>query len=502
MSEAAPPAVRLCSIHKRFGAVAALNCVSLNIHRGRIHALLGENGAGKSTLLSLLFGLQQADGGSIELFGERVQRLRPADAMRRGVAYVQQHFSLIPAFTVLENLMLGQEPGVWRLSKQGFRDEMQDALQGFDLDLPWEERVGRLSVGAQQRVEIAKALSRRARILLFDEPTASLAPGEIERCLRTLQTLRNQGVAVIFVTHHLNEALQIADEITVLRNGKTTLYQMSHEFDETKIAPAMVGDDLPHETDQLPESHAPVLRVKRALPKRAQENHGVFPLSFDVHAGEILGIAGVSGNGQEHWIDLILGKEETASGELWLEQNEITHSSILKRRQFGLAYIPQDRNKDGLLNQRPLWENLLLNPCVKGADASWLSATALRQQTRDCINAFSVRASSDQAPPATLSGGHQQRFVLARELSTNPKVIIAHAPARGLDIRAARFVHEQLINACREGAGVLLFSSELPELFLLCKRIGVISQGRLVSIKQASEWSAASLGRAMSGGGE
>ncbi|MDP8244563.1 MAG: ATP-binding cassette domain-containing protein [Candidatus Hinthialibacter antarcticus] len=498
MSEAVSPSVQLDSIHKNFGAVTALDHVSLEFHPGRIHAILGENGAGKSTLLSVLFGLQQPDGGTIRLFGERVERLRPAEAMRRGVAYVQQHFSLVPAFTVLENLMLGREPSAWRLSKHAFRETVQDALQGFDLDLPWDERVGRLSVGVQQRVEIAKALSRRARILLFDEPTASLAPGEIVGCLQTIKTLRDQGATVVFVTHHLNEALQIADEITVLRNGQTTLHQISNGFDEAKIAAAIVGDHLPQETYELPPTAAPLLRVQSLSPRKKPAE----PLSFDVHAGEILGVAGVSGNGQKQWIDLILGREAIASGELWLGQNEITHSSILERRRCGLAYIPQDRIHEGLLHERPLWENWMLNPRFEGANSHWLSVSALRRQTREGMEAFSVRAPSEFATPATLSGGHQQRFVLARELSASPKVIIAHDPARGLDIRAARFVHEQLIHACREGAGVLLLSSELSDLFLLCKRIGVISQGCLTSIHNADEWTAERLGRAMAGGGQ
>lgn len=497
MSEAGPAAVRLQSISKRFGAVTALDSVSLEFQAGRVHALLGENGAGKSTLLSILYGLQQPDAGLIELSGKKASRLTPSESRTNGVAFVQQHFSLIPAFTVSDNLMLGNEPGLWRLSRQRFREKIDSILQRFGFDLPWDKRVSQLSVGEQQRVEIAKALSQNARVFLFDEPTASLAPDEIEDCLETVRSLRGQGVSVVFVTHHLDEALRVADEITVLRNGRTVLHQSSPEFDKARIASAIVGDELPNEAYELPAAKNPILRIENAETLTIPH-----PLSLELRQGEILGIAGVSGNGQQEWMDLILGKEPLRGGAVWLNENNLTCASIFERRMAGMAYIPQDLHRDGLFDSRPLWENLLLNPAVNQEQSWLLPVNQMRAEALSRISKFSVRAESELVAPTTLSGGHQQRFVLARELAARPKVVLAHDPARGLDIRAARFVHEALVGACRQGAGVLLFSSGLSELFLLCARIGVISQGRLVAIKDAADWDTAALGRAMAGGGQ
>ncbi|MBI1387942.1 MAG: ATP-binding cassette domain-containing protein [bacterium] len=491
MNESAT-AIKTRGLDKRFGAVHALDSLSLEVRYGEIHAVLGENGAGKSTLLSLLSGLLQPDSGSIAINGHEVARLSPASAARLGVGMVHQHFSLIPAMTALENLMLGAEPGVWRLNARDFEREARERLAAFEIEIPFHEETGRLPAGVRQRIEIARVLLRDARVFLFDEPTAALTTSESDRLLETLSILRERGAAVVFVTHRLDEVMRIADRVTILRQGRAVSRVERRPFDSNQLASAIVGETLPEERfPPLEPSSGYALTLEQAG-TRAIES-----LSLNVQRGEIVGVAGVAGNGQRDWIDLILGLAPFQRGRISILGAEASFAPVFQRREMGLCYIPEDRMSDGLLEGFPLWSNYLLG---SGGASWWINRRAASAEARARLDAFAVKAPSVDAPPETLSGGHQQRLLLSRELDGSPGLIVAHNPTRGLDIRAARFVHEALIEACRAGAGVLLFSSELPELFLLCRRIVVIHRGRAVEARLASDWTAASLGNAMTGG--
>ncbi|HOL95368.1 MAG TPA: ABC transporter ATP-binding protein [bacterium] len=496
------PALRARGICKSFGAVQANHQVDLTLRYGRIHALVGENGAGKSTLVSICAGLLAPDSGTLEIDGQTVRLRDPRDAIRRGVGLVQQHFSLIPAFTVLENILLGQEIhwGPW-LQRRRAEKEVQAWLKSYGLELPWRTRVGGLPVGIQQQVEIAKVLYRQARILLFDEPTAALVSSEIDQFLETLIRLRDQGIAVLLITHRLPEVERVADTVTVLRKGQVVYHQLMNRTSLDSLATALVGESLPEEQYERPWPGAPLFECRGLLldlpARKAPER---VPIDLYVLQREIVGVAGVAGNGQEEWIDAMLGIRPPAGGKILYQEQDITSWSVARRRGAGIAYIPQDRRGRALLPQFSFAENYLLN---LAAFTSGRSFRLPRQQARavaaDCAARYLIQTPSLDAPAGQLSGGHQQRLVVSREFLANPGLIIAHDPTRGLDIRAARFVRERLIQQCRQGAGMILFSSEWSELFRLCHRIAVLYRGGIVETRPAEEWTVQELGLAMAG---
>lgn len=497
MIEPSTPALQARGIAKRFGATLANDGVSLTLRYGRIHALLGENGAGKSTLLSILYGLYSADRGEIEINGQAAVIRRPGDAIRYGLGFVQQHFSLIPAFTVLENILLGEETIL--VDKLNAEKTIRERLAPFGLNLPLQKRVGELPVGVQQQVEIAKVLYRRARIMLFDEPTAALVSNEIDAFLETLSHLRERGIAVCLITHRLPEVMRAADEATVLRRGRVVLQGEMESLSAEKLAEAIVGERLPDERYELPELGEPVLNldnVRFASPGGALTP----PFHFVVRQGEILGIAGVAGNGQEEIIDGLLGLQKIQAGKLTLAGEDISRSSLAERRRKGIAYIPQDRIGQALLPHASILENYYLNRySLPGSDRFLVPRRVAAERVQACIDAYHIQAPSLQGEAGSLSGGHQQRLVISRELLSNPKLIVAHDPTRGLDLRAARFVHEYLIDQCRSGAGAILFSPEWSNLFMLCKRIAALYRGALIEIRETKDWSVQELGRCMVG---
>ncbi|MFB3785000.1 MAG: ABC transporter ATP-binding protein [bacterium] len=496
------PALRARGICKSFGAIQANNQVDLSIRYGRVHALLGENGAGKSTLVLICYGLLAPDCGTLEFDGQAAVLRDPRDAIRRGVGLVQQHFSLIPAFSVLENILLGHEihTGPW-LNRRRAEREVQALLKQYGLELPLHSRVGDLPVGIQQQVEIAKVLYREARILLLDEPTAALVSSEIDQFLEILARLRDQGIAILLITHRLPEVARVADTVTVLRKGQVVYHHPLNRTSLDDIALAMVGESLPDEQYERPVPGAPLFEcrgLRLDSPKRTDLPR--VPLDLYVLQREIVGVAGVAGNGQEEWIDTLLGMRPPAGGKILYRQEDITAWTVARRRGAGIAYIPQDRRGRALLPRFTLAENYLLNPA---AFASGLSFPLPRKEARalaeDCVYRYAIQAPSLDTAAAQLSGGHQQRLVVSREFLAAPGLIIAHDPTRGLDIRAARFVRELLIQQCRAGAGVILFSSEWSELFLLCHRIAVLFRGELVETRPAEQWSVQDLGLAMAG---
>jgi general nucleoside transport system ATP-binding protein len=483
-------ALRSHGLCKSFGPVKAVDDVSMQLRHGAIHALLGENGAGKTTLASMLYGLIQPDAGEIVLHGKPVSIHRPADSLRLGIGLVQQHFSLIPAFTVFENLLLGQEShwAGWLLRSRAEK-KILDLFERYGLSLPLHTRIEELSVGEWQRVEIAKILYRDVSIMMFDEPTAALATVEVDAFLQTLERLKEQGVAILLITHRLPEVMAVADEVTVLRQGRVTMQEHVQNTTQDSIASAIVGHTIPKEGSPKPHTGTAFVEIR----DRAQHR-------LLASKGEIIGIAGVAGNGQQELIDAIFGIHPTRPYPILYNGCDIADWSTEKRHQQGIAYIPQDRLGEALLPGRPLTENFMLNRWAFCKKKTLLTQPhTIAERTDLAICDYAIQTESIYHSISHLSGGHQQRVVIAREMLTHPQWIVAHNPTRGLDIRAAQFVHKMLIRACEEGASVLLFSSELAELFALCHTIAVIYAGNFVGIRAANAWTMEDIGKAMVG---
>ncbi len=496
------PALSARNINKKFGTILANNSVSLDLQYGEVHALLGENGAGKSTFVSIVYGLCLADSGSLYIDGQSVIIHSPSDALQHGIGLVQQHFALIPSLSVLENIFLGREIGSsFRVNRKRAEKEIGTLLERYNMDLPLYSLVETLPVGLRQQVEIAKVLYRNARIMLFDEPTASLVTHEVDRFLETVRSLRREGIAVLLITHRLPEVMQAADKVTVLRKGKAVLQSPLNKVNSADIAKAMIGEELSIESYQKPQTGRAIFQMNSVSSPPLENRVDLKNISLYISENEILGIAGVTGNGQQELIETILGLIPVDTGSILLNEENITALTAHERRRCGMAYIPQDRQDEGLLPEHSLVENFMLNEqSFPTRNRVWLSKQTITQYVSDHLDRFNIQRSSPYDTARRLSGGHQQRLIIARELMGNPRLIVAHDPIRGLDLRASRFVHETLIQICHEGAAMILFSSELPELFLMCARIAVIHRGMFTQIRPADQWTAEELGKAMVGG--
>lgn len=491
--------LRIEGVSKCFGPVQALQDVSLTLRPGAIHALVGENGAGKSTLASILYGLHQPDAGEIWFSGNALLPRRPSDAIAAGIGLVHQHFSLIPAFTVLENLMLSDPSAPWCFNQQSAERHIDGLLHQLDIHLPLHQRVEELPVGLQQQVEIAKVMLRRPRVILFDEPTASLLPQEAAHFLESLQSLRAQGLSLLMITHRLSEVQEAADEVTVLRQGQVALNGSTQGCSIDQIAAAMVGHPLQEEQYSLSQPSEVRLKITRLIAKRKAGETGVDEFSLHLKAGEIFGIAGVAGNGQDELVEVLMGQRKLDWGEIKFDETRIQDWKTNQRRRLGFACIPQDRARGGLLMDYSIWENYALNIAKPWSWRFWLPKKRLLQESNEAIQSFHIQADSPHVKAKQLSGGHQQRLLLARELSSQPSFIIADNPTRGLDINAMRFVRTSLVQAAQNGAMVLVISSDLPELRMLCHRIGAMVSGRLTDIRPSDQWNDLDLGRAMGG---
>ena len=497
--------LELREITKTFPGVCANDHVSFDLRAGEVHALVGENGAGKTTLMKILYGLYRPDSGTISVDGAEVSVRGPRDAISRGIGMVHQHFMLFPPFTVLENVIIGEEAhrgGV--LSTREQRSGVQAIMDENGIDVPVDARVEDLAVGLQQRVEILKILFRGARILIFDEPTAVLTPQESNELFRTFRALTAHGKGVIFITHKLDEVLAIADRITVIRQGKIVRTMDRAGVTKPMIAELMVGKPVLMEVDR-PEIQAgrTVLEVRDLKVRSHRGIAAVDGISFSVRAGEVYGIAGVEGNGQSELVHAVAEGVDIESGDILLEGVSARKWSVRRRREKGIAHIPEDRLKYGLLLPFSIATNLTLGRHDKPPFATRLqliNTRAIRESARKIIAQYDIRTPSENTPANALSGGNQQKAVVARELSADPHLLVASQPTRGVDIGATEFIHRQIMKARSEGKAVLLISADLDELLALSDRIGVIFKGRIVREFPHEKAVREEVGLAMTGG--
>ncbi len=499
-----PPVLELRGITKSFPGVLANDSINLSVEKGKILALLGENGAGKTTLMNILYGLYKPDKGQIFINGEEVTIQNPSDAIARGIGMVHQHFMLIPVMTATENVMLGVEPiryGIF-LDKSKVAKRILEISKQYDLEVDPNAYISDLPVGAQQRVEIIKVLYRQADILILDEPTAVLTPQEVEGLFKVLRSLVASGKSVIFITHKLKEVLAIADTISVLRGGRVVGTLNTQDASQEKLATLMVGREVNLVVKKKPASPGGVvLSVKDLCVRDENENLIVDHSSLEVHAGEVLGVAGVQGNGQTELVYALTGLTPVLSGEISIMGKPLRHSSPRNILERGVAHIPEDRQRHGLILSFPVYDNLVLctyyqPPFTKGLD---LQKKIIVETAEKLVVQFDVRTPNVFVPVSTLSGGNQQKVIVAREFSRPIKLLIASQPTRGLDVGSIEYIHSRIIEKRDEGTAVLVVSPELDEIIALSDRIAVMYKGQIVDIVPAARVNKAYLGLLMAG---
>jgi general nucleoside transport system ATP-binding protein len=504
--ERAIPALEMRGVTKAFPGVLANDHIGLNVRRGEIHALLGENGAGKTTLMNILYGLVTPDEGEILLHGKPVTIHSPADAIAQGISMVHQHFMLVPVLTVAENILIGEEP----MKNPVFMDRTAAHLRirqlgrFFGAELDPDARVGSLSVGWQQRVEILKALYRNTEILVLDEPTAVLTPQETSEIFTVLRKLAAEGTSIIFISHKLYEVLEIADRITVIRRGKVVGSRIPLQTDEDDLAELMVGREVQLTVDRG-ESHpaGPALVVDGLSVKDDRGHETVHGVSFEVRAGEIFGIAGVAGNGQDELVEALTGLRRSTGGKILLEGREITGAGPRAMRDLGAGFVPADRHRFGLVLSFPLTDNLVLTdyyrpPYARGAVRD---DAAILARAEEAIAEFDIRTPAATVKAGTLSGGNQQKVIVAREFRGKLKLLVLDQPTRGLDVGSREFIHHQTISKRDAGTAILLVSAELDEVLELSDRIGVMYRGRIVATLDGRSATREEVGMLMATGG-
>ena len=499
-----PPVLELRGVTKAFPGVLANDAVDLTLNEGEILALLGENGAGKTTLMNILYGLYTPDEGEIIVRGAKVEIHDPNDAIRQGIGMVHQHFMLVPVFTVTENVMLGVESikGGVVLDRQAAAARIREISSRFGLEVDPDAKVEDLPVGVQQRVEIIKILYREADILIFDEPTAVLTPQEADELFKVIRSLVAQGKSVIFITHKLKEVLAIADRITVLRAGRVVGSTTPAETSEARLAKMMVGREVILTVDKKPAQPGEVVLGVQHL--RVRDDRGslaVRDVSLQVQAGEVLGVAGVQGNGQTELVEALTGLRKVESGRVTILGQDSTHATPRTITEIGTAHVPEDRQRDGLILSFPVEDNLVMNtycapPYAKGIV---LQRDKIEQAAEKCVELFDVRTPSIFVPASNLSGGNQQKVIVAREFSRPIKLLIASQPTRGLDVGSIEYIHGRIVQKRDEGCAVLLVSPELDEVMSLADRIAVMFEGEIVALLPAQEATKERLGLLMAG---
>ncbi|WP_189265886.1 ABC transporter ATP-binding protein [Streptomyces fuscichromogenes] len=530
-------AVELAGITKRFPGVVANHDIHLSVRKGTVHALVGENGAGKSTLMKILYGMQKPDEGTITVDGEQAAFSSPADAIARGIGMVHQHFMLADNLTVLENVVLGSEK-LYGIGGNA-RKKINEISDRYGLGIRPDALVEDLGVADRQRVEILKVLYRGAKTLILDEPTAVLVPQEVDALFDNLRELKSEGLSVIFISHKLGEVLSVADDITVIRRGTTVGTAIPSETTPRQLAELMVGSELPTpETAESTVTDQPVITVRNltvyasggiaslgevgAQPETATVGSAgatargdvldeattpgaakrvLDDVSFTIHAGEVMGIAGVEGNGQTELIDALIGTRHADSGAIEFLGEDITGWQTRRRRESGVGYIPEDRHRQGLLLESPLWENRILGHVTEKPNAKgfWLDIKGAQADTRRIVEEFDVRTPGIDVTAASLSGGNQQKLIVGREMSHHPKFLIAAHPTRGVDVGAQAQIWDRIREARREGLAVLLISADLDELIGLSDTLRVIYDGKLVADADPATITPEELGSAMTG---
>jgi general nucleoside transport system ATP-binding protein len=496
--------VELRGITKRFPGVVANRDVDLLIHAGEVHALLGENGAGKTTLMNILFGLYRPDEGDILIDGTPVVCNDPKDAIAAGIGMVHQHFMLVPVFSVTENIMLGVEPvgPLGFLQRRAARARLLDLSTRYGLQVDPDATVEDLPVGVQQRAEILKALYRHASCLILDEPTAVLTPQETEDLFEVIRTLKAAGTSIVFISHKLKEVMEIADRITVLRLGAVVGTTTPAQASELMLATMMVGRDVRLEVAKEPSKPGETVLAVRDLEVLDDRGHrAVDGVSLQIRAGEILAIAGVQGNGQTELVEAITGMRPAVGGSIELSGQDVTNRSPRHLFKMGVAHVPEDRQKEGLIVSFPIRDNLVLNRYADPPYAQGIvvNNAAIDRSAADLVKEYDIRAPSPNVPCSTLSGGNQQKVIVAREFSRPSTLLVAAQPTRGLDVGSMEYIHQQIVVKRDEGTAVLIVSTELDEIMALGDRIAVLYQGKVMGVLDRADATRDDLGLLMAG---
>nr|WP_106784310.1 ABC transporter ATP-binding protein [Lysinibacillus timonensis] len=495
--------IEMLGIRKQFGDFVANNNITLQVKKGEIHALLGENGAGKSTLMNVLFGLYQPEGGSIKVNGKEVKITDPNVANKLGIGMVHQHFMLVQNFSVTENIILGHEPTkAGTINIKDAAKKVQELSERYGLNVDPYAKIEDISVGMQQRVEIIKTLYRGAEILIFDEPTASLTPQEITELIQIMKLLIKEGKSIILITHKLQEIMEVSDRVTIIRKGEGIGTVTTAETNPTQLAEMMVGRQVTFKTEKKePNPTDVVLKVENLV---VTDNRGVEKvkgLNLEVRAGEIVGIAGIDGNGQSELIEAITGLRKVKKGKVYMNNKNITGFKPRKITEAGVGHIPQDRHKHGLVLDFPISDNIALQTYYKQpiSRAGIMDYKKVRQDAIKIIEEFDVRTPNEMSLARSLSGGNQQKAIIGREISRNPDLLIAALPTRGLDVGAIEYIHKRLIEQRDKGKAVLLISFELDEVMNVSDRIAVIYDGIIIDTVLPKETNEQELGLLMAG---
>ena len=496
--------ISMRGITKAYAETIANDDVAFDLAPGEVHALLGENGAGKTTLMNILFGMVRPDAGEIELDDEVVALSGPEDALARGIGMVHQHFMLVQDFTVAESVVLGTESAFnLKLRRKNIEQRVAEAAERLRFDIDPSQRIRDLPIDTQQRVEIFKLLYRGANVLILDEPTSSLGPAQIEDLFKSLSSLREDGCSIVIVTHKLNEVMEIADRVTILRTGRNVATEQRGNYDERALARMMTGSEV-HDvtvTGEEYEGKKPIYQIQDLVVHAGSRLNAVHGVSFDVRPGEIVGVAGVEGNGQRELVDALAGVAKIESGSILLDGENITSRSSLDLRRSGVSAIPEDRQGWGLVTDMTVAENLALTdvPAGRFNRNGFLRPKLVRKQARQVLEEYDVRPPNPDLPVRSLSGGNQQKVVIARELSRDHRVLIAANPTQGVDVGATEYVHRRLLEDRAEGKAIVLVSIDLDELLKLADRIIVLFRGKLAYQAPRNRSSIDSIALAMAG---